>query len=82
MYLGEQLVQDLQCLESQRVEGARMLIAGTINGLQKLQLDAEIDASLQINTSIWGIRSRTRAATVWFHPGPSRTTMKNEVKGK
>ncbi len=34
---GEQLEQDLQWLESQRVEGVRMLIAGTIDGFQKLQ---------------------------------------------
>ena len=80
MYGREQLEQDLQWLESQRVEGARTLIAGTINGFQKLQLDAEIDASLQINTSTWGSRSRTRAATASFRPGLSRTTMKNEVK--
>jgi len=57
-----------------------MLIAGTINGFQKLQLDAEIDASLQINTSIWGSQLGTRAATAWFRPGPSKATRKNEVK--
>lgn len=38
MYGGEQFEQDVQWLESQRVEGARMLITGTINGLQKLQI--------------------------------------------
>ena len=82
MYRGEQLEQDLQCLESQMGRGRSDADCWHDRWLQKLQLDAEIDASLQINTSIWGIRSRTRAATVWFHPGPSRTTMKNEVKGK
>jgi hypothetical protein len=35
-----------------------------------------------INTSTWGGRSHTRAATASFRPGLSRTTMKNEVKRK
>lgn len=45
MYGREQLEQDLQWLDSQRAEGTRMLLAGTINGFQKLHLDTEIDAA-------------------------------------
>jgi hypothetical protein len=45
VYGREQLEQDLMWLETQRAEGARMLVGGKINGFQKLALDQEIDAA-------------------------------------
>jgi hypothetical protein len=45
MYGREQLEQDLLWLDAQRAEGARLLVAGKINGFQKLNLDRECDAA-------------------------------------